>query len=241
VKVEEDREAGVAWEGPLGVLIDRFSASASEIFAGAIQDYQRGVILGETTFGKGSVQNVVDLASFLPQESDKLGQLKFTLAMYYRVNGESTQLKGVSPDIEFPSLIPADEFGESAQPNAMPWNKIDPAKYKTSASINGTAIAQLDKYYNYRLSTDQELKNLLDEIEEVKKEREVTKISLNLERRKEQMETAAKARDLRNKLSEGPIFGGEIKVIGDSEADTKDIYLKEGVMLMSELVLIKVG
>lgn len=241
VKLEEDREAGLAWDGPLGVLIDRFSASASEIFAGAIQDYKRGVILGETTFGKGSVQNVVDLRNFLPQEEDELGQLKFTLAMYYRVNGESTQLKGVAPDIEFPSMIPADEFGESSQPNAMPWNKIEAARFQPEGKIDTNLLNNLNSYYQQRTKTDQELVNLMEEIEELRLEREQTSISLNLEKRKDQMELAKKAREERNKLSETSAFGNEIKVVGDKEPDTKDIYLKEGVMIMSEMALIKVG
>src|SRR5690625_5288977 len=103
IDLKSDNEPGMAWDGPLGVLVDRHSASASEIFAGAIQDYGRGVIIGEPTFGKGTVQNLVDLDNFSSSRSDKLGQLRVTMAQFYRVIGDSTQNKGVVPDIRLRS------------------------------------------------------------------------------------------------------------------------------------------
>lgn len=240
VKVEEDRNPEVAWDGPLGILIDRFSASASEIFAGAIQDYKRGVILGETTFGKGSVQNVVDLETFLPQERDRLGQLKFTLAMYYRITGDGTQLKGVAPDVAFPSMIPAEEFGESARPNAMPWGKIKPAKFQPTNQVTPEIVRNLNQYYDSRLKSDQELKNLIAEIDEAKKERAETKVSLNMETRRAQMKAAEQIREARNRLN-GRIDQSEIKTLNEKDPQIKDIYLKEGLMLMTEMAIRKVG
>jgi carboxyl-terminal processing protease len=103
VNLERDREPGMAWDGPLAVLVDRRSASASEIFAAAIQDYGRGVVIGETTFGKGTVQNLIDLDEFSRSENSRLGQIKLTMAQFYRIAGGSTQLKGVVPDISCPA------------------------------------------------------------------------------------------------------------------------------------------
>ena len=114
VSVEADTNAGVAWDGPLAVLVNRSSASASEIFAAALQDYGRALIIGETTYGKGTVQNLVDLDNVAQNENSKFGQLKLTVAQFFRVNGGSTQNKGVIPDVAFPTTIDPTEWGESA-------------------------------------------------------------------------------------------------------------------------------
>ena len=122
LEVQDDPEPGVAYSGPLAVLVDRFSASASEIFAGAIQDYHRGVVLGQRTFGKGTVQNLVPLDRWSPRPVN--GQLTVTIGKFYRVTGESTQHRGVEPDVTLPSQIDMDEFGESALEGALPWDRI---------------------------------------------------------------------------------------------------------------------
>src|SRR6056297_3226021 len=115
VSIETDREPGMAWDGPLAVLVNRSSASASEIFAAAIQDYGRGVIIGEPTYGKGTVQNLFNLDDYARQSDDvRLGQVKLTMAQFFRVNGGSTQAQGVVPDIRLPSYGNPDEYGESA-------------------------------------------------------------------------------------------------------------------------------
>ncbi|GIX22014.1 MAG: hypothetical protein KatS3mg121_0797 [Gammaproteobacteria bacterium] len=116
-RVLNDTRPGTLWDGPLAVLVNRLSASASEIFAAAIQDWGRGVVLGERTFGKGTVQTLDRLGD---------GRIKYTQAMFYRVNGDSTQLRGVEPDIVFPSLFDHDDIGESALPEALPWDRIAP-------------------------------------------------------------------------------------------------------------------
>lgn len=116
-----DTDRGVAYDGPLAVLVDRLSASASEIFAGAIQDYGRGLVLGNQTFGKGTVQTLSDLSH---------GELKLTRAKFYRISGESTQLRGVKPDITYPNLVDSDEIGESALENALPWDTVRPVSYR---------------------------------------------------------------------------------------------------------------
>src|SRR5690606_8371242 len=119
----------IFYDGPLAVLVNRFSASASEIFAGAIQDYERGIIIGEQTFGKGTVQNLIDLNRVSTNKRNTLGQLKITIAKYYRVSGASTQNLGVIPDISFPSMIDPKDFGESSEPSALPYDEIKSASY----------------------------------------------------------------------------------------------------------------
>ena len=129
VKVESDTADKPVWDGPMGVLINRASASASEIFAAAIQDYGRGLIIGEQSFGKGTVQQIVDLDQAARNDKPKYGELKITIAQFFRVNGGTTQLRGVTPDISLPGSIDADEFGESSFDNALPWTQINPADY----------------------------------------------------------------------------------------------------------------
>jgi len=129
VEVEVDPDPGVAYTGPLAVLVDRNSASASEIFAGAIQDYGRGIIIGEPTFGKGTVQTLIDLDRYVPGENADLGRLRLTMAEFFRVSGGSTQLRGVEPDIRFEFGLDLEDHGERSLENALPWDRIRPANY----------------------------------------------------------------------------------------------------------------
>ena len=124
--IYSDNDDSTAWDGPLAVMVNRLSASASEIFAGAIQDYQRGIIIGSQTFGKGTVQTLIPL---------NRGQLKVTAAKFYRVSGRSTQHQGIIPDIEFPEVYDADRIGESSLDDAMQWDRIDAAAYPESDRI----------------------------------------------------------------------------------------------------------
>lgn len=124
IQTYADDDPRLVYNGPLVVLTNRFSASASEIFAGAIQDYHRGVVVGESTFGKGTVQQVIDLDRFISDPNNDVGQLKVTLQKFYRVTGSSTQHKGVTPDIKLPSAFGAEQFGESSRPSALPWDEI---------------------------------------------------------------------------------------------------------------------
>ena len=124
VEILNDPIPGAVYDGPLAVLVDRHSASASEIFAAAIQDYQtRGLVIGQQTFGKGSVQNLFDLDRFI-RGSEDYGQLTLTIGKYYRVTGESTQHRGVIPDIELPSPWDVENVGESTRDTALPWDRI---------------------------------------------------------------------------------------------------------------------
>ena len=133
IEINYDPQPGIVYPGPLAVLVDRDSASASEIFAGAIQDYRRGIIIGETTFGKGTVQNVIDLNRFIQKGEEDYGRLKTTIAQFFRISGSSNQYKGVVPDIIFPTTKYSDkDLGERAYENALPWDKVKPAKYYTT-------------------------------------------------------------------------------------------------------------
>ena len=235
VEVGEDEDPEVVYSGPLAVLINRFSASASEIFAGAIQDYHRGVVLGETTFGKGTVQSVIDLGRYIKlPEGEKAGELKLTLQKFYRVTGSSTQHLGVSPDVNFPSAFEAKEFGESSRPSALPWDQIKSTKFKPSNQISPQMISALNQDYTNRLKSDKDLIQLVDETAELKENISRTKISLNEETRKKEIEDAEKRKAARNDLS-----GTKIEVEGQQKSDVIDVddkYLKEGVVILSEII-----
>jgi carboxyl-terminal processing protease len=129
IEVEQDPDKTIAYEGPLAVLVDRNSASASEIFTGAIQDYKRGIVIGEPTFGKGTVQTLVDLGRFVPGRKKDLGRLRLTMAQFFRINGGSTQHRGVVPDIQFPMAKYSEDYGERSLENALPWAQISPANF----------------------------------------------------------------------------------------------------------------
>ncbi len=183
---DPDPVARVAYNGPLTVLVDRYSASASEIFAAAIQDYERGVIIGQKTFGKGTVQNLYALDQYLQVEGDKgLGQLTLTIGKYYRVTGESTQHRGVEPDIELPSSIDVDEIGESARETALPWDTITTTRFRAGEPLDGT-IRSLTASYNERAKDDPNFRYLVDGIRDLEESRAKKTVSLNIETRKQE-------------------------------------------------------
>lgn len=177
IKVERDPNPGVVYTGPMAVLVDHFSASASEIFAGALQDYGRALIVGEPTFGKGTVQQLIDLDRLLTQDSSPMGQLKVTTAQFFRISGSSTQHKGVVPDIVFPTLIDGEEYGESALDNALPWARVEPADYEASEQLDvllETAAAQ----HAERIARDERFLDLAEDIEYYEAHRGRKSISL---------------------------------------------------------------
>ena len=175
---EEDSDNARVWDGPLAVLVNRGSASASEIFAAAIQDYGRGLIIGENTYGKGTVQNLVDLDQVAQQPHGKLGELKMTIAEFFRVNGGSTQLKGVTPDIVFPQTINPKDFGESSYDNALPWSHIKPAGYKPVANLK-PLLPNLLMLHDARVAKSPAWKLMLDELAEARKLQAQTTVSLD--------------------------------------------------------------
>jgi len=163
INAEADRDDKIYWNGPLTVLVNRFSASASEIFAAAIQDYHRGLILGEKTYGKGTVQNMLDLNQFLMVDGTKLGQMKITIAKFYRISGGSTQHKGVIPDIEFPSVFASKEYGEEASEFALPYDEIKAANYSLFQE-KAFPIASIKAAHDKRMKATDEYRYLLEDI-----------------------------------------------------------------------------
>lgn len=177
ININDDPDPDIAYSGPLAVMVDRHSASASEIFAGAMQDYHRAVIIGEPTFGKGTVQRLVDLNRFARFKGGNLGQLKFTIAQFFRINGESTQHRGVVPDILFPTAMDAQSQGERSLDHALPWASVRPANYSTggvSRKIIETALIN----HQLRTQDDPGFDYLVGEVEAIKRVREEEKISL---------------------------------------------------------------
>ena len=181
-----DNDSGVIYNGPMAVLIDKGSASASEIFAGAIQDYKRGVIIGETTFGKGTVQTVLPLESYTRKTFDKpLGQIKITSAQFFRINGESTQHKGVVPDLSWDLPQVEGDFGERAFKNALPWRRIEVAKHKDYTKAFGvTALQQARTNSLSRISKNPKFKTTVDRVKLLVKAGNEKVVSLNLNKRK---------------------------------------------------------
>lgn len=185
VDVEDDPDPHQVYSGPLAVLVNRYSASASEIFAAALQDYGRALILGSPTFGKGTVQTLVDLNRFLPGIKDPLGQLKLTIAKFYRISGGSTQNRGVTPDIVFPTAVDSKDVGESAQDFALPWDDIKPLSYPHSTTLS-RLLPELRKLHQQRIAHDPEFQAYLADVAVAKQARERTMVSLLESKRKEQ-------------------------------------------------------
>jgi carboxyl-terminal processing protease len=199
VTVARATNATVAWDGPLAVLINRSSASASEIFAAAIQDYGRGLVIGERSFGKGTVQTMVSLDQLVKNETPALGDLKMTIAQFFRVNGGTTQLRGVEPDINFPSFTDEENSGESSFDNALPWVKVQPADYASQGNPKAL-LPTLQKRHEARVKSVQDFQFLKEDVAEVSRLRKRTSISLNeTERRRERDEQEGKLA-LRKKL-----------------------------------------
>jgi carboxyl-terminal processing protease len=253
IRIEQDVEAGVAWDGPVGVLINRASASASEIFASAIQDYGRGLVIGEQTFGKGTVQTLLDMDEMAKSEKPKYGELKLTIAQFFRVSGGTTQLRGVTPDIPLASMSDPARFGESSYDNALPWTQISPADFKPAGNT-AALLPTLTSRHAERVAKDSGYRDLLEDIAEVETLRKRTEISLNeAERRKERtlQEARLKARE---KLRSGDAVGnadapqrddglqaGERSLGAELEAEknrkaARDVLLDEAAHIMGDMV-----
>ena len=178
-----DPDQPVAYDGPLGVLVDRRSASASEIFAAAIQDYGRGVVLGDQTFGKGTVQQMIDLDHYAIPEEERSGQLKLTIAQFYRVSGESTQLDGVTPDINLPSAFDHEDFGERAAHNPMPATRIEGLDVPVRHDLDGV-IDELRQRHEARMGEDEAFRTFQRELELQRELRQDTSMALDRETRR---------------------------------------------------------
>jgi carboxyl-terminal processing protease len=237
IDVSEDTNAGVSWSGPFGVMVDRLSASASEIFAGAIQDYGRGIIMGTQTYGKGTVQSSIDLNNVVnpsilqrltalvskniggvvktnkDDEGIKLGQINLTMAKFYRVTGSSTQHKGVMPDVEFPSLYPMDKIGEDTEPSALPWDEVKRSDFVPVANLT-SIIPGMVASHKERMQKSLDYKVMEQDIAEAKKREGETSVPLNetklkLERDSLEAKNLAKINSLRASRGLPPVKKGD--------------------------------
>ena len=213
VEVMTDQDPEPLYKGPMAVVVNRLSASASEIFAGAIQDYERGLIVGGRTFGKGTVQSLQEL---------NRGQLKITMAKFYRVSGESNQSKGIIPDIKFPSLIDPSEIGESSLPHALPSDNIRPAHYRKHNNIDA-ALTYLRAAHQERAAKNPEFQYVEDEYKSMESMRKNTLLSLNwktrLKQRDEEEEQQLKIENKRRVALGKPAY----KSIKDLKTEDPDV------------------
>ncbi|HEX2825874.1 MAG TPA: carboxy terminal-processing peptidase [Burkholderiales bacterium] len=262
ISVGRDTIAGVAWDGPLAVLINRASASASEIFAAAIQDYGRGVIIGEPSFGKGTVQTMVDLDRVAKNGKPQYGELKMTIAQFFRIDGGTTQLHGVTPDIALPSASDSKRFGESSYDNALPWSRIRPAEYSRVGDIK-PIVPVLRAMHDARVRNDTGFRYLVEDIAEASARRARNVISLNeAERRKERDAERARiaSREGRTKAgtegAAGDVAGTGLGAWDDGrqvsersladelaiekvQKDKKDVLLSEAVRILNDQVTVR--
>jgi carboxyl-terminal processing protease len=250
IEINRDPEPGIAYGGPLAVLVDHDSASASEIFAGAIQDYRRGIIIGEPTFGKGTVQNIVDLNRFVRGTEDDHGRLKTTIAQFYRISGGSNQFKGVVPDIVFPTEFGSEERGERSLDNALPWDMVEPARFTpTSAPVDSFTSVRL--LHEERIRNDRLFQLLLEELKLVEEANKRKTISLQLDARKTERDRLLAERiRLRNEIRVAQGLAPLPEDTGQDEADldaaddgdgeedeaTADVLLEETANILHDLV-----
>lgn len=258
VTVGRNVDTGVAWDGPLGVLINRASASASEIFAAAIQDYGRGLIIGEPSFGKGTVQTVANLDQLARNPKPTYGELKMTIAQFFRVNGGTTQLRGVTPDIGFPPTSDAARFGEASFGNALPWTRIEPADYAPVGDLKAQ-LPVLLAWHERRVQRDPGFQSLLEDIARVQELRKKNVISLNEVVRRQERAAQAKRLTARlaadgatasqagsNALADDGLLFNERKLGPDIAAEkaraaVKDVILNEAVSILSDSVTLQQG
>jgi len=250
--VLEDKNPDVAWDGPLTILINHSSASASEILAAAIQDYKRGVVMGTPSFGKGTVQSFVDLDNYLIPPFDTIkpvGQVKITQQKFYRINGGATQLKGVTPDILLPDPYAFIDLGEKELDNPMPWDEINKADYKEFDVINYPVIIKKSKA---RVEKSSQFTLVEQQAKEVKQKKEDTKYSLNLEKfradQKKFREQNKKYEDLKKEIKgfnamlldeDKQRMGSDTARLGRenrwAKAVSKDPYIYEATNVINDL------
>ncbi len=254
IEVNSDQSDGVAWDGPLGVIINRFSASASEIFAAAIQDYGRGIVLGSQSYGKGTVQSAIDMSRVisptdrlllkaktndkegLPVGAPQFGQINLTLAKFYRVTGSSTQHKGVEPDIVFPSLYSAEKYGESSEPSALPWDQVNATDFASITDLS-SVITQLGQQHESRMENSPAYRYLLEDIDLMQQRESEISVTLQEEKLKqEREESRAKNKDRTETLQQMKInlaLGG---VGANSVDDGLDFIQEESLAVMADYV-----
>ena len=258
ISVERNVNTALAWNGPLGVLINRASASASEIFAAAIQDYGRGLIIGEPSFGKGTVQTVASLDQIARNATPVYGELKLTIAQFFRVNGGTTQLRGVTPDIAFPQTGDEAQFGESSFDNALPWSRIKVADYAPVGDVK-PQLPVLLAWHEARVQRDPDFQSLLADVAKAREQRKNNVISLNEGvRRQERTATQQRLTALLGAAGSGAAqaaasaladdglqfnerkFGKDLAAEKSQDA-VKDVLLNEAASILSDSVALKQG
>jgi carboxyl-terminal processing protease len=233
VEVLESEDQGVAYSGPLTILVDRFSASASEIFAAAMQDYGRGVVIGQETYGKGSVQNLYPLDRYALGQDPGYGQLTVTIGMYYRVTGDSTQNRGVQPDISLPSAISVEDVGESSRESSLPWNRIRTSTFKPEGSLT-PLLAELRRDHDARVAGDADFRYAQAEIAAFESMRSEKSVSLNLEQRKADRERRTQEQLARENARRSAHGEPPLKSV-DEIKDPPDAILAEAAQITADL------
>ncbi len=195
IRPYEDNNEEVLWNKPLAVIVNRFSASASEIFAAAMQDYGRAILIGEQTFGKGTVQNPIDINGFIQIGDLKFGEIKLTIAKFYRISGGSTQHHGVFPDIHFPGIYSGKEYSESGNEFSLPYDEINKMKFEKVADLSNR-ISLLKSKHDERMKINDEYNYLLEDIATMEAGRKKQFVSLN----EEKFKSENKINEEKNKL-----------------------------------------
>ncbi|MBC7916108.1 MAG: carboxy terminal-processing peptidase [Pyrinomonadaceae bacterium] len=266
-EVNDDDDPAIAWTGPMGVMIDRFSASASEIFAAAIQDYNRGIIMGTQTYGKGTVQQAINMSRFISTVDEIIlkakssstsksttngegatvtksstapvyGQINLTMAKFYRINGSSTQHKGVIPDVQFPMVFPADKYGESSEPSALPFDVIKAAPFSPVTNLSSVK-QELIRQHEQRMKASAEYKYLLEDIQQFKKRETENSVPLNeiqLKKERDLQESITLARTNQRRALQGlpALKKGEVAPKQDN-----DFIQDESLKVMADFILLK--
>jgi carboxyl-terminal processing protease len=230
----------VAYTGPLAVLVNRYSASASEIFAAVIQDYARGVIIGQQTFGKGTVQNLYSLDQYVRRPDDEgLGQLTLTIGKYYRVTGESTQHRGVDPDISLPSHIDATIVGESVRDSALPWDTIRTTKFRPGEPLDST-ISSLSASHSQRSEGDPDFQYLVEGIRDIEEVRAKKTVSLNIEQRMVEREDGMNRRLERENARRAALQLEPIATVEELEdMDSPDVHLDQAAAIVTDMAALR--
>ncbi|MCG9682367.1 carboxy terminal-processing peptidase [Vibrio sp. Isolate23] len=237
VNVNSDTDGKISYDGPMTVLINRYSASASEIFAAAMQDYGRAIVLGENSFGKGTVQQHRSLNHIYDLFDKELGYVQYTIQKFYRIDGGSTQNKGVAPDIAFPTPIEPNDTGESVEDNALPWDSIDKAKYEV-LQRNAKLIKKLDAQHQARIAKDLEFQFISEDISKYKAEKDDNTLSLNEKVRKDESDKADDDRLARINLRQTAHGEKPFKSLDDVPKDYEapDAYLDESIAIMVDMI-----
>lgn len=236
-QVLDDPSPGAVYDGPLAVLVDRYSASASEIFAAAIQDYQRGVVIGQKTFGKGSVQNLFNLDRYM--RAPGYGQLTLTIGKYYRVTGGSTQHRGVEPDIVLPSLVDLETVGESTRDTALPWDQIEATRFRAEAPLD-EEIQMLEVRRSERAVNDPDFNYLLNDIAALGAIRDRDTVSLNLAARENERESLQQQQLTRENERRAALGLEPVASIEELEsAEAPDVLLEQATDVVADMAAIK--